>query len=395
MNTNDKLERMQQRVKSGEHLRIMILGLGSVGNYLLTYLLSDADENVEIIVAGRNETKMRSDVNVAMVAALIREQCKGRVSIAGGVDFDDVSSIVACLAEYHPDIIVNSSRVYSGLKYGSISWHSVRAYGIWTPLSVRYIRNIMAAYEEAACNAIVINTSYSDVTIPWLKSAGRDYPDFGSGNLNHIVPRLKLSAAKMAGIEDFWEIEVELATAHFHDVVISKEGQDEGVRQLLKVSYGGKALDLDYQALLSGCAIDMPVDQKRNMMNASSNYGIIRSIVNAVCNDSRSRFFSPGAFGEIGGYPVVVDGTKGVPFAAIDVSVFNLDEMRSRNRDSIALDGVENVFDGKLVYTDALLEKAKAAFDVCLPKEVAFDDIDEVSTFIIREIIEPELARRS
>ena len=32
----------------------MIIGLGSVGNYLLSYLLSSNDENLEIIVAGRN-----------------------------------------------------------------------------------------------------------------------------------------------------------------------------------------------------------------------------------------------------------------------------------------------------------------------------------------------------
>ena len=42
----------------------MIIGLGSVGNYLLDYLVSVADENMEICVVGRNENKMESDVNI-------------------------------------------------------------------------------------------------------------------------------------------------------------------------------------------------------------------------------------------------------------------------------------------------------------------------------------------
>ena len=36
----------------------MILGLGSVGNYLLDYLMSSGREDIEIIVAGRDRDKM-------------------------------------------------------------------------------------------------------------------------------------------------------------------------------------------------------------------------------------------------------------------------------------------------------------------------------------------------
>ena len=37
----------------------------------------------------------------------------------------------------------------------------------------------MEAYDKANCEAISINTSYSDAVIPWLKSAGKAYFDFG------------------------------------------------------------------------------------------------------------------------------------------------------------------------------------------------------------------------
>lgn len=392
MDTNKRLQLVATKIDQNEPVKILIMGLGSVGNYLLNYLLSTKDEDIEIIVAGRNAEKMQSDVNIAKVAALIRRENQTKVSVVGDVDLEDVASIMRCLDDVKPDIIVNTSRVFAGLKYGSISWANIRAYGIWTPLSIRYIKNIMEAYELSGCSAIAINTSYSDGTIPWLKSAGRAYPDFGSGNLNHIIPRVKMAAAEMIGVDDFWNVEVDLATAHFHDVVISKEGQTEGVEQLLQVAYKGKTAALDQNELLAKCAIPMPTDAKRNMMNASSNFDIIECILRALRGDQTEKFFSPGAFGEVGGYPVCIDGKQRE--AHIDASVFSLEAMQQKNRESLYLDGIEKIENGELFYTDELIEKVMSAFGVELPKCIAFDRIDETATMIIDEIILPTLDKK-
>lgn len=61
----------------------------------------------------------------------------------------------------------------------------------------------------------------------------------------------------------------------------------------------------------------------------------------------------------------------GKPDAWIDESVFSFEEMNKADRESMALDGVEDVVNGKLVYTDALIEKARKAFGAELPKTVA------------------------
>ena len=68
--------------------------------------------------------------------------------------------------------------------------------------------------------------------------------------------------------------------------------------------------------------------------------------------------------------------------------------MNKADRESMALDGVEDVVDGKLIYTDALIEKAKKAFGAELPKTVAYDDIEKTAKFIIDEIIMPQLAKK-
>ena len=388
-----RLQTVEKHIKDGS-VTIMIIGLGSVGTYLLDYLVSRNDEAVKIVVAGRNRDKMEKNVNIVRVSALIRGLNKTVIEIEDGVELTEIDTVTAAIKKHRPDFIVNSSRAYPGLKYGSISWANVRAYGIWTPLAIKFTKNIMEACDKADTDAIVINTSYSDAVIPWLRSAGKAYPDFGSGNMNHLIPRIKFAAADMLGVKDFWNIDVMFAAGHFHDVCISKEGQTEGVELPLKVYYKGEEKQLDQNAVFSRCSIAMPVDAQRNMMNASSNYGIIDAVINAVRTGKAQRIFTPGVFGEIGGYPVLIGYRNGRLDSWIDESVFSYEEMNRADRTSMALDGVEDVRDGVLIYTDHLIEKAKKAFGVELPKTVKFEEIDKVAQFIIDEIITPQLAKK-
>ena len=152
-------------------------------------------------------------------------------------------------------------------------------------------------------------------------------------------------------------------------------------------------MDISQEEILSKCSIPMPTDATRNMMNASSNYQIIDAFIKAVRTGEKQRVFSPGVFGEIGGYPVTVSYEKGTLDAVIDTSVFTMDEMRTANRNSIYRDGIEDVKDGSLIYSDELIDKAEKAFGVTLPKTVAFKEIEEVAQFIIDRIINPQTAK--
>lgn len=394
------MKTLQERLKVVEkhvnenNIKVMIIGLGSVGAYLMDYLISKNDPAVNLVVVGRDENKMLSKVNITRVAGLIRGVNKSHIEIESGVDLNDIDAVQKAIEKRQPDFIVNSSRAYPGLKYGSISWANVRAYGIWSPLAIRFTKNVMEACDKADTNAIVINTSYSDAVIPWLKSAGKAYPDFGSGNLNHLVPRMKFAVADMLGVKDYWNVDVMFAAGHFHDVCISKEGQTEGVELPLKIYYNGEEVDLPHDKVFAACKILTPVDQTRNMMNASSNYQIITAVIDAIRTHENQKVFTPGFGGNIGGYPVQVGYKDGQLDAWIDESVFSFEEMNKADRASMALDGVEDVVDGKLIYTDALIEKARKAFGKELPKTVAFDDIDMTAKWIIDEIILPQTEKK-
>lgn len=387
---DERLKIVEENVNNNE-ITIMIIGLGSVGTYLLDFLVGKNDSAIKLVVVGRNTEKMQSDVNIVRVASLIREVNKSQIEIEGNVDLNDIKSIENVISKHNPDFIVNSSRAYAGIKYGSISWHNVRAYGIWTPLSIKFTKNIMEACDNVDTNAIVINTSYSDAVIPWIKSASKAYPDFGSGNLNHLIPRMKFAVADILGVDDFWNVDFNFAAAHFHDVCISKEGQTEGIELPLKIYYNGEEQNIPHYDIYKMCSISMPVDQKRNMMNASSNYRIISAIIDAIRTGENQKVFAPGVFGHIGGYPVIIGYKDDNISAWIDESVFSFDEMDKANRESLALDGIEDIKDGSLYYTDDLISKVDNVFKVDLPKEVKYEDIEKTANFLIDEIITPQL----
>ena len=136
----------------------------------------------------------------------------------------------------------------------------------------------------------------------------------------------------------------------------------------------------------------MHTDQKRNMMNASSNFDIIYSILFAIRERKTVKIHVPGVDGHIGGYPFIIDGT-GETVMGYMAPDYSLEQMEQVNRNSIFCDGIENVENGCLVYTDALLEKVREKFNAIIPKRTHLSEADTVAELLIKRIIEPSLKK--
>ena len=162
------------------------------------------------------------------------------------------------------------------------------------------------------------------------------------------------------------------------------------MKLLLSIKYQGKELDINHDDVYKACGIPMPTDQKRNMMNASSNFDIIYSILSAIREKKAIKIHTPGVDGHIGGYPFIIDGT-GEDVKGYMAPNYSLEEMEKVNRNSIYCDGIENVEDGCLVYTDELIQKVKDRFGVDIPKYVKISDVNIVASVLVDKIIRRNL----
>lgn len=124
--------------------------------------------------------------------------------------------------------------------------------------------------------------------------------------------------------------------------------------------------------------------------NLISNFDIIYSILSAIREKKAIKIHTPGVDGHIGGYPYIIDATttevKGYFYPG-----YTMEEMEQVNRNSIYCDGIENVTDGCLVYTDELVQKVKNRFDVEIPKRVTLNEAKDTASLLIERIIKPNL----
>ena len=72
-----------------------------------------------------------------------------------------------------------------------------------------------------------------------------------------------------------------------------------------------------------------------------------------------------------------------------DTLDFSVKEMKEDNMKSIYLDGIDSIKNGSLVYTNELIQKVNLIFDVKLPNNIPFKDIDMIGELLINKIITP------
>ena len=182
-----------------------------------------------------------------------------------------------------------------------------------------------------------------------------------------------------------------MSTSHFHDVLISKEGKTEGIEPLIHITYQGQPLDVAMQDIYAQCTIAMPTNEKRNMMNASSNFEIIKKLVRAAKEGTREIIHSPGVDGNLGGYPVRVDFAQSDPLSFAE-DFFSFQEMVDHNRKSLALDGIGSIDKGVMTYTSKLVTDVREKLNTVIPLSIHLEEAARVANLIIERIIKKQVS---
>lgn len=348
----------------------MIVGYGSTGKYVLdmaTKLPAFAKCRFSIISRTPKE-EAEKRINITRVSTGIFETFPQIEYLEG--DIENIAHMSELIRKISPDIIAYTGRYMKGAKYGEFSYPNEIGYGAWTPMAVVLVEKLMCAVKQSGVKARVINTSYGDAVSPALASIGLT-PYTSAGNLNHLVPRIKLAFADMTG-DNPAQVDVTFVSSHYANTYISKEGTPKGSPYLLKITgkSGGKAEDMQ---IFRKCALPTVSGPERNWMIASDVVMLMQLMLDR--SGVKQKIHVPGPFGLIGGYPVVFQNGE----MHLDDTDFSIDVMKRVNQESLRCDGVERIDENGITFTEILIEKMKIVFGLAYPKTISISDCEQFS----------------
>lgn len=361
--------------------KVMVLGYGSAGQYVLDFITRMEElRNCEIIVASRTKAEdMIARINTTLVSAgLMNFYPKVRYVEC---DIKNTEQLNAVLSAEKPDIIAYTGRYIKGVKYGAYSYPNELGYGVWLPLSLPLIYRVMKSVKLCCPNAKVINTSFPDGVCFALASVGLA-PFTGAGNLNHLIPRVKMAYSNAMNLVDTDDIEIKMVGAHYLNTYVSKEGNPKGSLYKLMVAIkSGMFEEVGEEEALKvfeQCKIPMESGHIRNLMISADVAQIIRQL-----NMSKETLIHlPGYMGMPGGYPVQLSATTD----RIDLTGPEIVEAVKINKQSLACDGIEDIRDGVITFTDDAIAKMKSVFNIKYPKTLRVEMCEEFAEDIVEAL---------
>jgi hypothetical protein len=344
---------------------ILIVGFGSTAGYLLDMLARMPRlESHHIVVATRSADEATARVNTTRVSAGLMDFYP-RISVRH-IDLDDIDATAALLAELRPEVIAYTARFMKGLKYGQFSYPNGIGYGAWIPLAVVLIHQLMQAVSRAGIETQVINSSFPDGVCPALASIGLA-PLTGAGNLNHLVPRIRMAVAGTRGVPPH-DVDVVMLGSHFLNTYVSREGSAKGSPYYLSCTVQGQPLEgMSDAELFAAARIPMSSGPVRNLMIASDMARIVQSLV----GDEGAFMHLPGPNGLPGGYPARVYRDR---IEIVTPAGMTLDRCVDLNARSLAFDGIAGIDNGDIHFTDEVIDKMASVFGLRYPRSLAVAD---------------------
>jgi len=292
-------------------------------------------------------------------------------------DLNNIEKMSEIIARFAPDIIVYTGRYIKGFKYGEFSYPNTIGYGVWIPMAIVLVEKLMQAIKKSGVKTKVINTSFGDGVSPALATVGLA-PYTSAGNLNHLIPRMKIAYSQLTG-DDVYDIDVTFVGSHYANTYISKEGEPKGSPYLLKVVGKSGKIVPDNEILLR-CAMPTISGAERNWMISSDVVVLMRLLLDKSGNKRKTH--APGAFGLIGGYPLLFQNGE----MELDETYFCADEMIKVNRGSLACDGIEDINENGIIFTDDVISKMKTVFNLDYPKSVTVEDCERLAILIAEKL---------
>jgi len=337
---------------------IMLIGLGGLGSVVLE-LLAREEGLGRIIVGSRNAARGTARCNLARLGAMAQGYAPDISFLP--LDLNDKDAVAEMVHREAPDIILSTATMQTWWLPDLLPPVQAAAikgagFGVWLPVHLTLTLKLMEALREAAYPGVTLTAPFPDVVncvLGRLESGnGLDLaPTCGVGNLDEIVPKVRLLAAQRLGAPPD-AVRVLLVGHHALNAAVFGEGarsetfaQREIPPYFLRVECRGQnvteAIGAD-ELLLA--PYPLPPGPASHFLTAGCTVRLIR----AFLSDSETLLHAPGPNGLPGGYPIIVSSSGVRP---VLIEGLTLAEAVAINERSHRFDGIERIeTDGTVVF---------------------------------------------
>jgi hypothetical protein len=345
--------------------KLMLIGLGGLGGAMLELLAREPCLG-QIVVGGRNEEQGAARSNLTRLGTVAQGFAPDVRFLR--IDLDEAARVAEIVSREAPDLILSTATRQTwwlpdlpALRAGGL--RRVR-FGMWLPIHLTLTLKLMQALHEADYRGMVLTAPFPDVVNCILGRLGLP-PTCGVGNLDEIVPKVRLLAAQRLGVR-CGEIEVLLVAHHaleryvFRAAPKPQPSSCEVPPYFLRVCLHGEDVTKTVAAHeLLMAPYPLPWGPAWSFLTAASTARLVR----ALSSDHETLLHAPGPHGLPGGYPVVVRRGS-VECAPIDG--LTAAEAVSINERSHRFDGIKRIEpDGTVVFCqeDAELMRQVLGYD--------------------------------
>jgi NAD(P)-dependent dehydrogenase (short-subunit alcohol dehydrogenase family) len=317
----------------------MLVGLGGLGSVVLE-LLAREETLGHIVVASRNERRGTARCNLARLGAMAQGYAPSIRFTP--LDLNDPEAVAETVRREAPDIIFSTATMQTWWLPDLLPPPQAAAvkgagFGVWLPVHLTLTMKLMRALRDVDYGGITLTAPFPDVVNPILDRLALA-PTCGVGNLDEIVPKVRLLAAER--LETVPEaVRVLLVAHHALEPAAFGEPMDEIPPHFIRIEHGGQ----DVTESIGGEELLLsPHPVTPGPATHFLTAGCAVRLIRALLSPSGALLHAPGPNGLPGGYPVIV-GTAGVRLAPIEG--LTRAEAVDINERSHRFDGIEQIED--------------------------------------------------
>jgi len=218
---------------------IMLIGLGGLGSVVLE-LLAREEGLGRIVVGSRNAARGIARCNVARLGAM----AQGYAPLLSFVplDLNDGEAVAEAVHREAPDVILSTATMQTWwlpdlLPPEQAAVIKGAGFGVWLPVHLTLTMKLMEALRDAAYAGVILTAPFPDVVNCVLGRLSLA-PTCGVGNLDEIVPKVRLLAAERLDAPP-GAVRVLLVAHHALEPAAFGAPVDEIPPYFLRVEHGG------------------------------------------------------------------------------------------------------------------------------------------------------------